>query len=105
MGAMLHRVALRPAGKAYPADLLGAPTIAYARNAGRGDGAGPGEIVWSWVLFEEDHRQGRDRPVLVIARDRSWLLALPLTSKHLDILPAVNGQDSTCCATSGGRTW
>ena len=34
--------------------------------------------------FEEDHSQGKDRPVLVIGRDGPWLLALPLTSKDHD---------------------
>jgi hypothetical protein len=46
--------------------------------------ADPGEIVWTWVPFEEDHTQGKDRPVLVIGRDAQWLLALPLTSKDHD---------------------
>ncbi len=44
----------------------------------------PGEIVWTWVPFEEDHRQGKDRPVLLIGRDAQWLLGLPLTSKDHD---------------------
>jgi mRNA-degrading endonuclease toxin of MazEF toxin-antitoxin module len=29
------------------------------------------------VPFEEDHSQGKDRPVLVIGHDGPWLLALP----------------------------
>lgn len=44
----------------------------------------PGEIVWAWVPFEEDHSQGKDRPALVIAEHESWLLALMLTSKDHD---------------------
>jgi len=43
--------------------------------------ADPGEIVWTWVPFEEDRSQGKDRPVLVIGHDGPWLLALALTSK------------------------
>ena len=31
--------------------------------------ADPGEIVWTWVPFEEDHSQGKDRPVLLVGRD------------------------------------
>jgi hypothetical protein len=46
--------------------------------------ADPGEIVWTWVPFEEDHNQGKDRPVLVIGRDGPWLLALQLTSEDHD---------------------
>lgn len=48
------------------------------------DRADPGEIVWAWVAFEEDPAQGKDRPVLVIAReslqDQDVLIALMLTS-------------------------
>ena len=34
--------------------------------------------------FEEDHAQGKDRPVLLVGRDGRWLLALQLTSKDHD---------------------
>ena len=34
--------------------------------------------------FEEDHRQGKDRPVLLVGRDGEWLLGLMLTSKDHD---------------------
>jgi hypothetical protein len=44
----------------------------------------PGEIVWTWVPFEEDHAVGKDRPVLVIGSDGDWLLAVMLTSKDHD---------------------
>lgn len=33
------------------------------------DRADPGEIVWAWVAFEEDGSRGKDRPVLVLARE------------------------------------
>ena len=48
------------------------------------DKADPGEIVWAWVPYEEDPTQGKDRPVLVIGRQRGTLLALMLTSKDHD---------------------
>jgi hypothetical protein len=41
----------------------------------------PGEIVWAWVPFEENDGRGKDRPVLVVSRERDQLLALMLTSK------------------------
>ena len=28
----------------------------------------PGEVVWTWVPYEEDHSQGKDRPVVVVGR-------------------------------------
>ncbi len=31
--------------------------------------ADPGEIVWTWVAYEDDPSQGKDRPVLVVGRD------------------------------------
>jgi hypothetical protein len=44
----------------------------------------PGEVVWTWVPFEDDSRQGKDRPVLLIGRDGEWLLGLMLTSRDHD---------------------
>lgn len=72
-----------PAGpRPYPGDFTDAPEITYApADDGEPD---PGEVVWTWVPFEEDHSQGKDRPVLVIGRDGSWLLALQMTSKDHD---------------------
>lgn len=49
------------------------------------DGApDPGEVVWTWVPYEDDPAQGKDRPVLLIARDGATLVALPMTSKDHD---------------------
>ncbi|PTR32019.1 PemK-like, MazF-like toxin of type II toxin-antitoxin system [Rhodococcus sp. OK519] len=42
--------------------------------------ADPGEIVWTWVTYEEDPGQGKDRPVLVVGRDGNTLLGLMLSS-------------------------
>jgi hypothetical protein len=43
--------------------------------------ADPGEIVWTWVPFEEDANQGKDRPVLVVGRAGTLLLGLMLSSQ------------------------
>ncbi len=54
--------------------------IVYAPDLdGRAD---PGEIVWTWVVYEDDPSQGKDRPVLVVGRDRSTLLGLMLSSQE-----------------------
>jgi hypothetical protein len=66
----------------YPGDFEGLPDIAYS-PAHDGD-PDPGEIVWTWVPFEEDHSRGKDRPVLVIGHDGPWLLGLMLTSQDHD---------------------
>lgn len=44
----------------------------------------PGEIVWTWVPYEEDFTRGKDRPVLIIGASGAYLLALMLTSKDHD---------------------
>ena len=41
----------------------------------------PGEVVWTWVPFEEDPAQGKDRPVVIIGRRGDNLLGVALTSK------------------------
>lgn len=66
----------------YPGDLDRLPSLQYAPHP---DGvADPGEIAWTWVPFEEDHAQGKDRPVLIVGRDGDWLVAVQLTSKDHD---------------------
>lgn len=84
--------AARPGGGARAA--AGGTTTAYVgdftgtvrpRYAPKPDGApDPGEVVWTWVPFEDDPTQGKDRPVLLVGRDGRWLLALMLTSKDHD---------------------
>lgn len=66
----------------YPGDFTGRPQISYAPQSG--DNPDPGEVVWAWVPYEEDHSQGKDRPVLLLGHDGDWLLAVPLTSKDHD---------------------
>ena len=53
--------------------------LVYAPDLdGRAD---PGEIVWTWVVYEDDPTRGKDRPVLVVGRDRSVLLGLMVSSQ------------------------
>jgi PemK-like, MazF-like toxin of type II toxin-antitoxin system len=61
------------------------PTVQRARRLvyapdldGRAD---PGEIVWTWVVYEDDPTRGKDRPVLVVGRDRGVLLGLMVSSQ------------------------
>ncbi|QMW68271.1 type II toxin-antitoxin system PemK/MazF family toxin [Mumia sp. ZJ1417] len=44
----------------------------------------PGEIVWTWVPYEDDPRQGKDRPVLLVGRRGAALVGVMLTSKDHD---------------------
>ena len=53
--------------------------LAYAPQPdGRAD---PGEVVWTWVAYEDDPAQGKDRPVLVVGREGRHLLGLLLSSQ------------------------
>ncbi|MGW7686954.1 type II toxin-antitoxin system PemK/MazF family toxin [Kribbella sp. NPDC054772] len=67
----------------YPGDFEGTVHVEYAPHPDDGV-ADPGEIVWTWVPFEEDFSRGKDRPVLVVGWDEPYLLALILTSKDHD---------------------
>jgi hypothetical protein len=66
----------------YPGDFRGTAAVRYAPSP---DGLPePGEIVWTWVPYEEDHSQGKDRPVLLVGSSGRYLLGLMLTSKDHD---------------------
>lgn len=67
---------------AYPGDFRGTAKVSYAPSPnGRPE---PGEVVWTWVPYEEDHSQGKDRPVLLVGTSGRYLLGLMLTSKDHD---------------------
>lgn len=59
---------------------LGCVALSYAPTPdGEPD---PGEIVWTWVPFEEHDGRGKDRPVVIVAAgEGDRFLAVQLTSK------------------------
>jgi hypothetical protein len=74
----------RPVTKNSVPTAFRARKISYAPDLdGRAD---PGEVVWTWVVYEEDPTKGKDRPVLVVGRDGATLLGLMLSSqeRHAD---------------------
>ncbi|GAA1866730.1 type II toxin-antitoxin system PemK/MazF family toxin [Brevibacterium marinum] len=72
----------------YPGDYRGQVKVSYAPDLD-GD-ADPGEVVWGWIPYEEDHSRGKDRPSLVVGKDGRWVLALMLTSQ--DHIPGGVGE-------------
>ncbi len=69
----------RPVSSTFAPTAHRARRVSYAPNL---DGkADPGEVVWTWVVFEDDPSRGKDRPVLVVGRDRRVLLGLMLSSR------------------------
>ena len=74
------------------------PVTPRWRYAPKADGqADPGEVVWTWVPYEDDPAQGKDRPVLVIGEEDGRLLALQLTSRDHDVDASQEHRD--------GREW
>jgi hypothetical protein len=84
----LKRVARRSARAPIPAPAPAHPRPAppagrHLDYAPKLDGdADPGEIVWTWVSYEDDPTQGKDRPVLVVGRNGRTLLGLMLSSQR-----------------------
>ncbi|MEH3143066.1 MAG: type II toxin-antitoxin system PemK/MazF family toxin [Mycobacterium kyogaense] len=69
----------RPVSSTFVPSAHRARRVVYAPDLdGRAD---PGEIVWTWVVYEDDPTRGKDRPVLVVGRDREVLLGLMLSSQ------------------------
>ena len=91
------------AGSSYPGDFTGSPRISYAPFDD--DLADPGEIVWTWVPYEEDFSQGKDRPVLVIGRDGRWLLVLQVTSQDHDVDAAQEARAGRYWEDIGTGAW
>jgi hypothetical protein len=95
--------ARRGEATSYPGDFTGVPELLYQPNP---DGLpDPGEIVWTWVPFEEDPGQGKDRPVLVVGRDGSWLLGLMLTSRNHDLDAAQEARHGRRWVDIGSGAW
>ena len=65
-----------------PADGTGGIAVSYApEHDGEADA---GEVVWTWVPYEDDPTQGTDRPVLVLGHDGPLLVGVQLSSKDHD---------------------
>jgi len=71
--------------------------------------ANPGEVVWTWVPFEENDGRGKDRPVLVVAVEPAGTyLAVQLTSKDHDgqgDFVSVARAGGTASTGRPGSTW
>lgn len=68
--------------------------------------ADPGEVVWAWVAFEDDHSVGKDRPIVVAGRtDDDRLVALMLSSRGHDGDPRWLAIGSGAWDSEGRRSW
>jgi hypothetical protein len=67
--------------------------------------ADPGEIVWTWIAYEDDPTRGKDRPALVLAFDGDDVLVLPMTSKDHDRDAAQEARDGRLWMDVGSGPW
>lgn len=99
----------RPAETTWPKHTRpGGSAVAIEYSPNRDSDPDPGEVVWTWVPYEEDPTQGKDRPVVVIGRRGSKLVGVPLTSKPDDREAQVNvgtGGWDPQQRVSYGRIW
>ncbi|HEX6195591.1 MAG TPA: type II toxin-antitoxin system PemK/MazF family toxin [Jiangellaceae bacterium] len=66
----------------------------------------PGEVVWTWVPYEDDPTRGKDRPVLIVARERSnTLLGVQLSSQDRNGDPLWIRIGSGGWDASGRESW
>lgn len=93
----------RASASGYPGDFEGMPQVAYAPL--KGNEPDPGEVVWTWVPYEEDHTRGKDRPVLLVGRDGPWLLGLQMTSVDHDRDSAQEARAGRFWVEVGAGAW
>ncbi len=68
--------------------------------------ADPGEIVWTWVVDEDDPTRGTDRPVLIVGRDRDALLGLMVSTRERPATdPDWVGIGACSWDEQAGRSW
>ncbi|MCP3013769.1 type II toxin-antitoxin system PemK/MazF family toxin [Nocardiopsis dassonvillei] len=85
---MSERTTRRSEDHPHRGEVREIPTAASATRlvyAPERDGlADAGEIVWTWVPYEEDPGRGKDRPLLVVGRRGERLHGLMLSSQRPD---------------------
>ena len=64
------------------ASATGGIVVSYAPE--RDGDADPGEVVWTWVPYEDDPAKGKDRPVLILGHAGPLLAGVPLSSRDHD---------------------
>ena len=79
-----RRAAKRLPGRRGSADLPAEGIVSIEYSPQLDGDPDPGEVVWTWVPFQDDPDQGKDRPVVVIGRRGANLVGIPLTTKADD---------------------
>jgi hypothetical protein len=74
--------AATPASAPSRDDGAGSDGVVVSYAPERDGDADPGEVVWTWVAYEDDPSQGKDRPVLILGWDGKLLAGVQLSSKN-----------------------
>lgn len=77
-----HREAASRTTVEYDVTRLGLPDFTYAPEGD--DQPDPGEVVWTWVPYDDDPNRGKDRPVLVLGLEGAGLVVAQLSSQDHD---------------------
>jgi len=67
--------------------------------------ADPGEVVWTWVPYQEDATQGKDRPVVVLGRSGQGVYVAQMTSKDHDRDAAQEARNGRYWLDIGTGAW
>lgn len=67
--------------------------------------ADPGEVVWTWVAYEDDPSQGKDRPVLVFARSGDDVLGLMMTTRDRAASGSITEENGRYWYDLGSGPW
>ncbi len=65
----------------------------------------PGEVVWVWVPYEEDHAQGKTRPVLLLGRQGKDFISVFFSSVDHDLDEAQEAHEGRYWVKVGRGSW
>lgn len=83
-----------------------ATALRSARYSPEADGRpDPGEVVWTWIPYEEDASRGKDRPVVVLGRSGAGLHVVQMTSKDHDRDAAQEAESGRHWMDIGSGAW
>jgi hypothetical protein len=106
LSALLRRAGRALAPVRRPAAPGGSPAPSLIDYRPHQDGLpDPGEVVWTWVPYDEGDGRGKDRPVLVIGTRGTELLGLLLTSKDHDRDAADEARHGRLWTDIGSGSW
>lgn len=95
-----------PRGRSDVREVPVSEALAHAGYDPSPDGdADPGEVVWTWVPYQEDPTVGKDRPVVVLGRSGQGVHVAQMTSKDHDRDAAQEARNGRYWVDIGTGPW